>query len=443
MKLLRVTLCVIALITLNTNLFAQLKVVSSGNVGIGGVLAPEDRLQVGKDQQNSDISINTLAPGFSGKGFVGTYGGATFDYLGLSVNRSVSSGIFANSARTHAEIGLYSLANDSYIRFMTSPQPNELAKERMRITNNGRVGIGTKNPRTDVEIVGNPGSIAGLQITGRNSQISKLVLANSIFGYGLAVTGTGELLLYGDINTPKTYITINGLGNVGMGRSPDYDLDVNGDTRNTSGIWLISDMRFKRNIQPISQALETINQLNGKSYEYEKEKFPGIKFPSGTSYGFIAQELEKVIPEAVSKDKEGYYSVNYNMLIPFLVEAIKGQNSEIKDLKYQLNFCCANQLQQEQKQMMNLNGRNAELFQNVPNPFSSLTEIKYYLPLEVKSASIMIFDLQGKLLKSEKINSMGEGSSTILASELSPGMYVYTLIADGVEINSKRMILTN
>ena len=83
------------------------------------------------------------------------------------------------------------------------------------------------------------------------------------------------------------------------------------------------------------------------------------------------------------------------------------------------------------------------LEQNNPNPFTEVTEINYYLPAETQNAMLYVYDLQGKPVKNYKITQMGNASHVIQGSELSAGMYLYTLIADGKEVDTKRMILTN
>jgi hypothetical protein len=84
----------------------------------------------------------------------------------------------------------------------------------------------------------------------------------------------------------------------------------------------------------------------------------------------------------------------------------------------------------------------ATLSQNAPNPFSQSTTIGYYLPGTVQNANIYIYDMNGVQLKSYPVNAKGNGSLTINSYELHSGMYLYTLIADGKEVATKRMILT-
>ena len=83
------------------------------------------------------------------------------------------------------------------------------------------------------------------------------------------------------------------------------------------------------------------------------------------------------------------------------------------------------------------------LYQNTPNPFSQQTEIKYFIPTNTKTALLCIYDLQGKQLKQIPLPERGEeGAQTILGSEFAAGIYLYGLIADGKQIDLKRMVLT-
>ena len=84
----------------------------------------------------------------------------------------------------------------------------------------------------------------------------------------------------------------------------------------------------------------------------------------------------------------------------------------------------------------------AVLLQNAPNPFTSETQIKMTLPDDVRYASLMIYNLSGKQIKTVLVNDRGEVSVKISGNELSAGMYLYSLIADGKVVDTKRLILT-
>jgi hypothetical protein len=165
--------------------------------------------------------------------------------------------------------------------------------------------------------------------------------------------------------------------------------------------------------------------------------------PPITEFGFLAQELKEVFPELVTVDAKGNHFVNYIGLIPLIVEALKEQKQEIEELKKECGRP-VQRIEHEQTAAGLSVGEtgNAALFQNNPNPFSQSTQIKYYLPQNTGTAYLCIYDLQGKQLKQLAIAEHGEGAKIISASEFSAGIYLYALIADGKEIDVKRMILT-
>ncbi len=82
------------------------------------------------------------------------------------------------------------------------------------------------------------------------------------------------------------------------------------------------------------------------------------------------------------------------------------------------------------------------LYQNFPNPFNQTTEIKYFIPVNASKASIFIFNMKGSLEKTINIADRGNGTLTINSYELQSGMYLYSLIVDGKEIDTKQMVLT-
>lgn len=111
---------------------------------------------------------------------------------------------------------------------------------------------------------------------------------------------------------------INNQGNVGIGTtSPDYTLDVNGDIHYTGSIYDFSDIRLKENIKPIENAMEKVSVINGIYFTHIGQS------PQVQEVGVIAQDVEIVLPEAVSEDNEGYKSVDYSKLTPLLIEAVK------------------------------------------------------------------------------------------------------------------------
>ncbi len=97
-----------------------------------------------------------------------------------------------------------------------------------------------------------------------------------------------------------------------------------------------SDARYKTNVHSISRALDDTLNLRGVSYEWDKAKWPEKRFNDGRQIGFIAQEVEKIFPELVQTDKDGYKSVMYVNIVPVLVEAVKTLNAKVEDQKRQI-----------------------------------------------------------------------------------------------------------
>jgi len=242
----------------------------------------------------------------------------------------------------------------------------------------------------------------------------------------------------------------------------------------SNGIYLGSDRKLKENIQELDSPLDKILKLHGVSYLYKQNQDVMIdtsnhnKIDNNKSFsekkrnkriGVIAQEVETVIPEIVMTMPDSTKAVAYEDLIGYLIEAFKSQNAtvnaqslKIKELENRL-VKLENKTSSDSKnnlksaQVTNIstvtdNTTNVFLYQNIPNPFSEKTDIQYFLPENIKSASLYLFDMQGIMIKTIPISGQSQGSVIINGSELKPGMYIYTLIADGQEIDTKRMILT-
>lgn len=222
---------------------------------------------------------------------------------------------------------------------------------------------------------------------------------------------------------------------------------VNGNLYATT-VTETSDERVKTNISPIKQdALTAVDKLNPVQFQFQQVELDETIDTLGTKatffspdmdferlhYGFIAQEIRELYPNLVHEDGNGYLSVNYQEIIPLLVMAIKDLKQEVRDLRSN----------EPEKRMAKGNlSDDAVLYQNNPNPFDVATEIRYYLPLVMQNAAIYIYDMNGTQISKHTISQTGDGALTIQANELQAGMYLYSLIADGQVVDTKRMILT-
>jgi len=107
-------------------------------------------------------------------------------------------------------------------------------------------------------------------------------------------------------------------------------LDMNADVTTTT-INEVSDIRFKKDIKPIIGALEMVVNMTGVYFSWDQNNEAQKPFKDDRQVGFIAQELEKVVPEVVATSERGYMSVNYGKISAILLEAIKEQQTEIEN----------------------------------------------------------------------------------------------------------------
>ena len=161
-------------------------------------------------------------------------------------------------------------------------------------------------------------------------------------------------------------------------------------------------------------------------------------------YGLNINAMREMFPDLVITATDGRVYVDYMRMIPLLISAISELKAQIdtpissgpilSPMNDDLETASANTL--------GIDVVTPKLYQNAPNPFNSVTTIKYALPEDVDNAMLYVYDLQGTQKLAIEITERGENSVNITASKLPAGMYIYTLIADGKEIDTKRMILT-
>ena len=132
--------------------------------------------------------------------------------------------------------------------------------------------------------------------------------------------------------------------------------------------------------------------------------------------------------------------VNYIGLISELTAAVNKLNQKVEDLKAsKTTLVYSSQFTEEELAKIKANGYQLE--QNIPNPFTGATSIQYSLPENSPQASIMIFDLSGKLVNFYKLKER-KGQLRVNRSDLGEsGMYLYSLFASGKEIMTKRMLV--
>ena len=129
----------------------------------------------------------------------------------------------------------------------------------------------------------------------------------------------------GYVTTDTTYTAGNGLS---LSGANEFSMSgsYTGSFTATGDVTAYSDKRLKRNIETITNAVDTVSKLRGVNYEKDGRNSTGV----------IAQEIEEVLPQVVHTDADGMKSVAYGNIVGILIEAIKEQQKEIEELKKKL-----------------------------------------------------------------------------------------------------------
>jgi Chaperone of endosialidase/Head domain of trimeric autotransporter adhesin len=179
------------------------------------------------------------------------------------------------------------------------------------VLKNSKTGINTSTPLAALHIVALDNSFdqsIRLESTLGSSSFCNLLYDGSLKFRTSDATATYQ---WRD-NTNNTRMTLTSLGNLNI----DGVLTQN------------SDIRLKKNIAPLQNSLDKISLLNGYHYNWIDANRGGA-----LQSGVLAQEVEKQMPELVSTDAEGDKAVNYNGLIPYLIESVKELKQQIQELK--------------------------------------------------------------------------------------------------------------
>jgi hypothetical protein len=243
----------------------------------------------------------------------------------------------------------------------------------------------------------------------------------------------------------------------------------------------LSDALVKTNINNFN-ALAKIKTLNPVSYNFTNVSVPQLTFTPNLDYGFVAQQLQTVYPElvdtlripakydslgAIVNVSQVLKTVNYKAMSALLTRAVQEQQlkidsllhvaskqdsinnavqTQISNLTSMINACCSNPGAKTSNPSINqldveLSDKDAiVLNQNVPNPFAEQTTITYNVPASVTKAQLLFFNANGQIIQTIDIKTRGKGKVNVFASDLSSGLYHYTLVADGKVVDSKKMV---
>ncbi len=277
---------------------------------------------------------------------------------------------------------------------------------------------------------------------------------NTDGGISIAVKNDAELA----VTISKVYRSPNAM--IGSVVGPSIMMYGDGRIFAKGGLLQSSDSTAKINMSSLSPTLNKIKGLHAINFNYKSEETQEAEArnqnlspveqqmaneKSRKRIGLIAQEVEQVYPEAVRTLPDGTKGIYYSDLIGVLVEGIKELSAQVEALQQQIDGQQNGKSKQAPKQETSKKPsslkEDALLYQNTPNPFNQETEIAYRIPSDV-NAVICIYNLSGQQLKKYPLNDTN-GKVTVSASEFPAGIYIYSLIINNQEIDSKRMILTD
>jgi|GEM_PF-1809236 len=295
----------------------KMRITSGGNVGIG-TDSPLQKLHVN----------STTGDGVYISSFLTTTGeintGANIQF-GIHNGSGVQDAGSIKVLKENETIG----NSATYMSFATRVAAGSVT-ETLRITSGGNVGIGTTSPTYPLTVASNS-STQCIRLAGRSSD----------GGANVSFTNNAQSVEYGYMNTYADYFQIgrpNGVyiymtnQNVGIGTStPIYKLDVSGDIRGTTvyagSTLLTSDARLKN----VLQSWDNEDQIDFVQFRWKNGS------DTSNHFGYLAQDVQKVLPDAVHTDHEGMMSVNYDEVHSFKISNLEQKNSQqeqrIKELE--------------------------------------------------------------------------------------------------------------
>jgi hypothetical protein len=294
----------------------RMTLTNDGNLGIG-ITAPIAVLHVIKDGSgNANTSITGSMLILSRT----TGAGENIAFRNTGTSTGISGTTYAGQ--------MISAGNNIFELYTDTTNPivfGTNATERMRITSGGEI-IGTNNSQFRVTSFGNfrvnsntDGLIGYFMRSGSwkgNSENNLALATDGAFGIAFFTNGS---------TSEKMLLTAG--GNILMGTTSDNGerLYVSGSIRATGSITANSDVRLKKNIERIENALQKVSEISGYTYNtiYDEDRHAGV----------IAQEIDKVLPEIVNKGNDGLMGVEYGNISALLIEAIKDLKKDNESLR--------------------------------------------------------------------------------------------------------------
>jgi Chaperone of endosialidase len=284
-------------------------------------------------------SLSFLTSGSFNTG-IGDNAGAAVDFTPITGSNNTALGYSADlgtgSLSNATAIGAYAEVTESNALVLGSISGVNFCTATANCASTN-VGIGTTAPGHLLDVAGT----VAFDSTGLNNGSNFIDLTFGVnAGEGISSSRTAGpnqfgIDLYTDFNRR---ISILQNGNVGIGTTtPDSVLSVNGSADKTGGgSWgTFSDGRLKTVNGGFTPGLSQVMKIHPVHYRYKPDNAMGIR-DTDEHIGVVAQDVQKVIPEAVTENSKGYLLVNNDPIIWTMLNAIKEQQREIRSLRSEL-----------------------------------------------------------------------------------------------------------
>jgi len=312
-------------ITVKGSMSASGNLIILGNTGVG-TPSPVSKLDVRGDVNIGDPNINTTKTAGNKLLFNSTNNSDILALYRYNTSADVSE------LRTQIGNNIEGDASDAFvvgnIPDITSQWMDWLRVKYDKMTYRGDLtvaGLGEFSGNTQI---GN-GAAQGIYNDGNNN----IAIRNNE-----GADGGIKFQTYNGVRTDMHISSVDGHVGIGVSPSATAKLAVAGKIYASDAITSSSDIiafsssdeRLKNNIQPIPSALDKIDLINGVEYDWNTELQSTY---TGHDVGVLAQEVENILPEAVTTREDGYKAVRYEKVIPLLIQAIKELKTEVRALK--------------------------------------------------------------------------------------------------------------
>ena len=319
----------------------------------------------------------------------------------------------------------------------------------------GIQGIGN-SATTSIGVLGTASSDSGTKSIGILGGIYQSIISTGAAVYGTVYNDMGTGLSTGDkyagffngnVKVAGSITTTSTIQGALLGESAGSSNGQEGQAlRGMSVAGSLSGLHvttYQKERPAIPVVEDIIDDLSGDTISRGVIPEPDVmdeQFYTKSHYALDADKLEEVFPDLVYVNKDGSKVINYVEMIPLLVQSINELNEKIEVLQGQ----SSGRAKAAVRGTTGVDGSSIsqnKLYQNTPNPFKEKTTIHFTLADDARDAYICIFDMTGKPVKKLPISS-GTDSISFGGYEIGEGMFLYSLIVNGQEIDTKRMIIT-